>query len=126
MNQRILWCLLPYTLLISGISLLATSAKANEVMVSDRTPTMLPQRPTQSPFSRPRPRHKTFNSSSESMNQVTSVSELQDITPTAWAYEALRGLVERYGCIVGYPDRTFRGKRSLSRWEFAAGLNACL
>ncbi|MGK7945140.1 MAG: iron uptake porin, partial [Microcystaceae cyanobacterium] len=40
--------------------------------------------------------------------------------------EALRSLVERYGCIVGYPDRTFRGNRALTRWEFAAGLNACL
>ncbi len=61
-----------------------------------------------------------------SISQVTSVSELQDISPTQWAYEALRGLVERYGCIVGYPDRTFRGDRALSRYEFAAGLNACL
>ena len=38
----------------------------------------------------------------------------------------MKSLVERYGCIVGYPDRTFRGDRSLSRWEFAAGLNACM
>jgi len=60
------------------------------------------------------------------MSQITSVSELKDIAPTDWAYEALRGLVERYGCIVGYPDQTFRGNKSLSRWEFAAGLNACL
>ena len=58
--------------------------------------------------------------------QVTSVSELRDVSPTDWAYEALRSLVERYGCIVGYPDRTFRGNRATSRWEFAAGLNACL
>jgi hypothetical protein len=35
-------------------------------------------------------------------------------------------LVENYGCIQGYPDRTFRGQRSLTRFEFAAGLNACL
>ncbi|MGK7938618.1 MAG: iron uptake porin [Crocosphaera sp.] len=129
MTQRILRYLLPYTLLISGISLLTTSAQANENDILDKphlTPTILPQRPTQSPFSRPRPRHKTFNSTSGSMNQVTSVSELQDVTPTDWSYEALRSLVERYGCIVGYPDRTFRGERSLSRWEFAAGLNACL
>ncbi|MDJ0845847.1 iron uptake porin [Crocosphaera sp.] len=59
-------------------------------------------------------------------DQVTSVSELRDVSPTDWAYEALRSLVERYGCIVGYPDRTFRGNRATSRWEFAAGLNACL
>lgn len=60
------------------------------------------------------------------MGQVTSVSELRDVQPTDWAYEALKSLVERYGCIVGYPDRTFRGDRALSRWEFAAGLNACM
>lgn len=60
------------------------------------------------------------------LNQVTNVSELRDVEPTAWAYEALRSLVERYGCIVGYPDRTFRGDRALTRWEFAAGLNACI
>nr|MCU0538018.1 iron uptake porin [Hydrococcus sp. Prado102] len=63
---------------------------------------------------------------SESLDQITSVSELRDVEPTAWAYEALRSLVERYGCIVGYPDSTFRGNRALSRWEFAAGVNACL
>ncbi len=59
-------------------------------------------------------------------DQITSVNELRDVAPTDWAFEALRSLVERYGCIVGYPDRTFRGNKPLSRWEFAAGLNACL
>ena len=63
---------------------------------------------------------------SNEMSQVTNVNELRDVAPTDWAYEALRSLVERYGCIVGYPDRTFRGNKPLSRWEFAAGLNACL
>jgi hypothetical protein len=61
-----------------------------------------------------------------SQEQVTSVNQLRDVEPTAWAFEALRSLVERYGCIVGYPDRTFRGDRALTRWEFAAGLNACM
>ena len=59
-------------------------------------------------------------------NQVTNVNQLRDVSPTDWAYEALRSLVERYGCIVGYPDSTFRGNRALSRYEFAAGLNACM
>ncbi len=63
---------------------------------------------------------------SPTLQQVTSVSELRDVQPTEWAYEALKSLVERYGCLVGYPDRTYRGDRSLSRYEFAAGLNACL
>ncbi len=60
------------------------------------------------------------------MSQVTSVSQLSDVQPTDWAYQSLQSLVERYGCIVGYPDGTFRGNRPLSRFEFAAGLNACM
>jgi hypothetical protein len=63
---------------------------------------------------------------SDPLSQLTKVSELRDVSPTDWAYEALRSLVERYGCIVGYPDTTFRGNRALSRYEFAAGLNACM
>jgi hypothetical protein len=57
---------------------------------------------------------------------VTSVSQLSDVRPTDWAFTALQSLIERYGCIAGYPDRTFRGKQATSRYEFAAGLNACL
>jgi hypothetical protein len=60
------------------------------------------------------------------LNQVTSVSQFSDVRPTDWAFQALQSLVERYGCIVGYPDKTYRGNRALSRYEFAAGLNACL
>lgn len=60
------------------------------------------------------------------LDQVTSISQLTDVKPTDWAFQALQSLVERYGCIVGYPDRTYRGNRALSRFEFAAGLNACL
>ncbi|HHP7245445.1 MAG TPA: iron uptake porin [Elainellaceae cyanobacterium] len=62
----------------------------------------------------------------ESLGQVTSVSQLSDVQPTDWAFQALQSLVERYGCIAGYPDGTYRGNRALSRYEFAAGLNACL
>lgn len=64
--------------------------------------------------------------SSSGMAQVTSVSQLSDVQPTDWAFQALQSLVERYGCIAGYPDGTFRGNRALTRYEFAAGLNACL
>lgn len=56
----------------------------------------------------------------------TSVSQLSDVRPGDWAYEALRSLVERYGVISGYADGTFRGNRALSRYEFAATLNATL
>lgn len=58
--------------------------------------------------------------------QVTSVSQLSDVQPTDWAFQALQSLVERYGCIAGYPNGTYRGNRALSRYEFAAGLNSCL
>jgi hypothetical protein len=62
----------------------------------------------------------------EPMDQVTNVTQLRDVQPTDWAFEALRSLVERYGCIAGYPDGTFRGNRAMTRYEFAAGLNSCL
>ncbi len=58
--------------------------------------------------------------------QVTSVSQLSDVQPTDWAFQALQSLVERYGCIAGYPDRTYRGNRAMTRYEFAAGLNSCM
>jgi hypothetical protein len=60
------------------------------------------------------------------INQLTSVFQLSDVQAEDWAFQALQSLVERYGCIVGYPDGTYRGTRSLTRYEFAAGLNACL
>ncbi|MDJ0800374.1 MAG: iron uptake porin [Calothrix sp. MO_167.B12] len=60
------------------------------------------------------------------MGQVTSVSQFSDVQPTDWAFQALQSLVERYGCIAGYPNGTYRGNRALTRYEFAAGLNACL
>lgn len=62
----------------------------------------------------------------DAIEQVTSVSQLSDVQPTDWAFQALQSLVERYGCIEGYPDRTYRGNRAITRYEFAAGLNACL
>jgi len=62
----------------------------------------------------------------EPMAQVTSVSQLQDVESTDWAFQALQSLVERYGCIAGYPNSTYQGNRSLTRYEFAAGINACL
>ena len=58
--------------------------------------------------------------------QVTSVSQLKDVQPTDWAFQALQSLVERYGALAGYPDRTFRGNRAMTRYEFAAALNAAL
>ncbi len=58
--------------------------------------------------------------------QVTSVSQLSDVQPTDWAYQALSNLVERYGCVAGYANGTFGGGRAMTRYEAAALLNACL
>ncbi|MBD6619542.1 hypothetical protein FNW02_27875 [Komarekiella sp. 'clone 1'] len=69
---------------------------------------------------------KTLTNQNEPIGQVTSVSELSDVQPTDWAFQALQSLVERYGCIAGYPNGDFRGNQALTRYEFAAGLNACL
>ena len=66
------------------------------------------------------------NENQNSTNQVTNVNQLRDVSPTDWAYEALRSLVDRYGCISGFPNQTYRGNQPLSRYEFAAGLNSCL
>jgi hypothetical protein len=63
---------------------------------------------------------------SSEVAQVSSVSELTDVDPNSWAFQALKSLVERYGCIEGYPSKKYLGNRPLSRYEFAAGLNACL
>ncbi|NJO21160.1 MAG: iron uptake porin [Spirulinaceae cyanobacterium RM2_2_10] len=60
------------------------------------------------------------------MGQVLGVEQLRDVSPTDWAFQALSDLIARYDCLVGYPDGTFRGNRALSRYEFAAGLNACM
>jgi hypothetical protein len=60
------------------------------------------------------------------LDQVTSVSQLTEVQPSDWAFQALQLLVERYGCIAGYSNKTFRGNRAISRYEFAAGLNGCL
>ena len=58
--------------------------------------------------------------------EITNVSQLRDVAPTDWAYQAIRSLIERYKCLSGFEDRTYRGSSLLSRAEFAAGLNSCL
>ena len=61
-----------------------------------------------------------------SQEQVTSISQFSDVKPTDWAYQALSNLVDRYGCVAGYPSGTFKGGQAMTRYEAAALLNACL
>ena len=58
--------------------------------------------------------------------QATSITQFSDVYPTDWAYQALSNLIERYGCVAGYPNGTYRGNRAMTRFEAAALLNACL
>ncbi len=82
-------------------------------------PPIVPANPTLTP----RPSLDGDNPDEE---QVTPVSELTDVKPTDWAYQALQALMQRYGTIAGYPNGTFRGNRAMTRHEFAAALNAAL
>lgn len=106
-------------LLIAGVNGVAQKALAQEYINTGTTQesgvksdNIIPSSPPFSP--------------EEPMGQVTSVSQLKDVQPNDWAFQALQSLVERYGCIAGYPDSSYRGNRALSRYEFAAGVNACL
>jgi len=60
------------------------------------------------------------------MAQVTSVTQLRDVQPTEWSYQAISNLITTYGCVAGYPDGTFRPGQPATRSELAALTNACL
>ncbi|RAM51944.1 MAG: hypothetical protein C6Y22_09040 [Hapalosiphonaceae cyanobacterium JJU2] len=62
----------------------------------------------------------------QEISQITSVSQLSDVKSTDWAFQVLQSLIERYGCIAGYPSATYRGNQAMTRYEFAASLNTCL
>ncbi|WP_204105135.1 MULTISPECIES: iron uptake porin [Spirulina sp. CCY15215] len=83
--------------------------RARELLFSDRQEDFspLPETPT------------------DAWENILPVFQLQDVQPTDWAYEALRSLVERYNCLQTSDD-IFRGQQTLSRNEFAVGLNDCL
>jgi len=60
------------------------------------------------------------------MAQVTSVGQLSDVQPTEWSYQAVSNLVNRYGCVAGYPNGTFQPGRPVTRAQLAALVNACV
>lgn len=53
---------------------------------------------------------------------LTPVSEMKDVPANHWAYAAIQNLVEKYQVMDGFPDKTFRGPRTLTRYELAAAL----
>jgi hypothetical protein len=60
------------------------------------------------------------------MAQVTSVSQLRDVQPTDWSYQAVSNLVSRYGCVAGFPNGTFQPGQPATRAQLAALTSACL
>ena len=67
-----------------------------------------------------------LNRYEEELGQVTNVNQLRDVSPGHWAHDALKKLIERYGCIRGYEDGTYRGNNPVTRYEFAVTLSDCL
>lgn len=65
-------------------------------------------------------------SETDPMAQVQSVASLSDVQSSDWAYRAVKAIVERYGILAGYSDRTFRGNQALTRYEFASAIDTAL
>ncbi len=63
------------------------------------------------------------NSNNNTLNKITSVSQLSDVGVDSWAFQALQALTEQYNC-VSY-DTEF-GNQTVTRYQFAAKLNTCL
>ena len=64
--------------------------------------------------------------SEDPMGQINNAFQLRDLDPNHWAFEAVRNLVEKYQCLSGFEDGTFRGELRLNRYQFAAALSKCL
>jgi hypothetical protein len=121
--SKLLWQMLKSTPLVIGGSLLMASGVAAEVTT--------PAEPFEIAQTNEDILEQIQNYSNETNNgslgqNVQGASRFRDVSPNDWAFQALDDLIRRYDCLVGYPDGTFRGNRPLTRYEFAAGLNACL
>lgn len=64
--------------------------------------------------------------SSELLGKINAVSDLADIQPDDWAFEALKSLSQRYGIPTEYTNNLFRKNQALTRYEFAALLESVL
>lgn len=60
------------------------------------------------------------------LTQVTPVSQLSDIKITDWSFQSLKSLIERYRVVTDKLYSTLRGNQSVTRYEFAALLNAAV
>ncbi|GAX37718.1 iron uptake porin [Nodularia sp. NIES-3585] len=56
-------------------------------------------------------------------NQITSVSQLSEISINSWEFQTLKALIEKYNCINHFPQNS---NQTLNRYQFATELNACI
>lgn len=54
--------------------------------------------------------------------RAVTAAEMQDLPQDHWAFKAIQQLTERYGVMEGFPDATFRGTKTVTRYELAAAL----
>ena len=59
-----------------------------------------------------------------SIESIPSVSKLKNIQTTDWEYQALQSLARRYDCTRQWQQGN--NNSSITRFEFAVGLNSCL
>ena len=58
--------------------------------------------------------------------QVATSAQFSDVVPGDWAYTALQNLSESYGCVDNAYTQNLKNGQSLTRYEAAALINACL
>lgn len=71
-------------------------------------------------------RQPKLSPSEQKLVQQLPPGRFFDVPPTQWAFTAVNALAEDYGCLLGYPDGTFRGDQFVTRYEFAGAMDACL
>jgi Carbohydrate-selective porin, OprB family/S-layer homology domain len=127
MSKKSLYFWLTKPAIVSASLLLATSAIASEPVPASGSATnedasinsILNQVEEYNPIN-------LSQGGDEPLQRVNSVNQLRDVRPTDWAYTALQNLAQRHGCLLAYPNGEYRGNRAMTRYEFAAGLDACL
>ncbi len=95
-------------------------------LVSASSPKAIAQEPTAVVKLEQPSFNQTLSPDSQQLAQITSVTQFTDVKSNEYYYQALQNLVERWGCVTGYPDRTFRAQQPLTRGDFVAMLDACL
>ncbi|MFN8674180.1 MAG: S-layer homology domain-containing protein [Candidatus Sericytochromatia bacterium] len=55
-------------------------------------------------------------------SSFAKTEDFKDLRADHWAYKAIKELVDKYDVMSGFPDGTFRGTRTFSRYEAAAAL----